>query len=240
MDLKKEPSNTLIYVSNLPFETTDEELKELFKGFAIKTAYIAKRKNGKSKGFGFVNLEKDSDQVKAIEIVNGKEYGNRKLNAKIGMNDDRRNDNGELREEFKTQASETVVYVSNLSWDINDEELKKIFAEFKPKSANVATRKGGKSKGFGFVEFENKEDRQKALSLDQKTFSERQITVKESTGFKGDRPSRSNSDSNGNKSCKTTTSRQNHNTEWSGLPSLRHFILQLLANHYCRIKKPRW
>jgi len=198
MDQKKEPSKTLIYVSNLPFDTTDEQFKDLFKGFGLKTAYIAKRKNGRSKGFGFVNLDKDGDQKAAIEKVNGKELNSRKLIARIAYNDERRNENGELREEFKTQtntttvASETVVYVSNLSWEVNDEELKKIFAEFNPKSATVAQRRNGKSKGFGFVEFNNKEDREKALSLDQKTFSERQITVKPSTGYRGDNASDSN------------------------------------------------
>ena len=192
MDQKKEPSTTLIYVSNLPFNTTDEQFKDLFKGFGVKTAYIAKRKNGRSKGFGFVNLEKDSDQKAAIENVNGKELESRKLIARIAYNDERRNEQGELREEFKTQtntqtvASETVVYVSNLAWTVNDEELKKLFAEFNPKVATVATRRNGKSKGFGFVEFNNKEDREKALSMDQKNVSDRPITVKQSTGYRGE------------------------------------------------------
>eukprot|EP01091_Cochliopodium_minus_P011371 TRINITY_DN31_c0_g1_i1.p1 TRINITY_DN31_c0_g1~~TRINITY_DN31_c0_g1_i1.p1 ORF type:complete len:517 (+),score=230.92 TRINITY_DN31_c0_g1_i1:474-2024(+) len=187
---KKEPSTTLIYVSNLPFDTNDEQLQELFKGFGIKTAYVAKRKNGKSKGFGFVNLEKESDQNAAIERVNGKELNSRKLIAKIAYNDDRRNENGELREEFKTLTqnrsapSETVVHVSNLEWTVNDETLRGIFAEFNPKVATVATRRSGKSKGFGFVEFNTKEDQEKALKLNGTSISNRNITVQASTGFK--------------------------------------------------------
>jgi len=191
MELKKEPSSTLIYVSNLPFDTTDENLRELFKGFAIKTAYIAKRKNGKSKGFGFVNLERESEQKAAIEKINGKELDSRKLIAKIAFNDERRNENGELREEFKTQLqqnnsvpSETVVHVSNIAWEVNDEGLRKIFAEFNPKVATVATRKSGKSKGFGFVEFNTKEDQEKALKLNGSSISGRNITVQVSTGYK--------------------------------------------------------
>eukprot|EP01091_Cochliopodium_minus_P011374 TRINITY_DN31_c0_g1_i5.p1 TRINITY_DN31_c0_g1~~TRINITY_DN31_c0_g1_i5.p1 ORF type:complete len:472 (+),score=209.11 TRINITY_DN31_c0_g1_i5:54-1469(+) len=191
---KKVPSSTLIYVSNLPFETNDEQLKELFKGFGVKTAYVAKRRNGNSKGFGFVNLEKESDQNAAIESVNGKEFNSRKLNAKVAMNDDRRNENGELREEFKTLTqnrsapSETVVYVSNLEWNVNDESLKKIFAEFNPKVATVAIRRNGKSKGFGFVEFNTKEDQEKALKLDNSKVEGREIAVKASTGYRGDKP----------------------------------------------------
>jgi len=162
---------------------------------------LQKEKNGRSKGFGFVNLEKESDQKAAIENVNGKEFNSRKLNAKIAMNDDRRNENGELREEFKTAtqnrtpSSDTAVYISNLSWNVNDEELKKIFAEFNPKVATVAKRRNGMSKGFGFVEFNTKEDQEKALKLDNSKVDGRDIIVKASTGYRGDKPNDSNNSS---------------------------------------------
>jgi RNA recognition motif-containing protein len=190
---KKEPSSTMIYVSNLPFTTTDEQLRELFKDYEIKTAYVAKRRNGRSKGFGFVNLAKEGEQVKAIEKVDGKEFENRKLTAKIAFNDDRRNEKGELKEQFKKQLptkqegppSETVVYVSNLPWSFNDEELQKFFTDLSVKSASVAKRRNGRSKGFGFVEFTTKEDQVKGLSFDQKKIEDRTITVKPSVNYRG-------------------------------------------------------
>jgi len=190
---KKEPSNTMIYVSNLPFTTTDEQLRELFKDFEVKTAYVAKRRNGRSKGFGFVNLGKEGEQQKAIEKVDGKEFESRKLTAKIAFNDDRRNERGELKEQFKKTLptkqegppSETVVYVSNLPWSFTDEDLTKFFDGLTVKNANVAKRRNGRSKGFGFVEFATKEDQQKALSHDQKKIEDRVITVKASVGYRG-------------------------------------------------------
>jgi len=190
---KKEPSNTMIYVSNLPFTTTDEQLRELFKDFEVKTAYVAKRRNGRSKGFGFVNLTKEGEQVKAIEKVDGKEFESRKLTAKIAFNDDRRNERGELKEQFKKTLpskqegppSETVVYVSNLPWSFKDEDLTKFFDGLTVKNANVAKRRNGRSKGFGFVEFATKEDQQKALVNDQKKIEDRVITVKASVGYRG-------------------------------------------------------
>jgi RNA recognition motif-containing protein len=190
---KKEPSSTMIYVSNLPFTTTDEQLRELFKDFEIKTAYVAKRRNGRSKGFGFVNLAKEGEQNKAIEKVDGKEFENRKLTAKIAYNDERRNEKGELKEPFKKQLptkqegppSETVVYVSNLPWSFTDEDLKKFFGDLNVKSASVAVRRNGRSKGFGFVEFGTKEDQQKGLTFDQKKIEDRTITVKPSVNYRG-------------------------------------------------------
>lgn len=184
----------MIYVSNLPFTTTDENLRDLFKEFDVKTAYVAVRRNGKSKGFGFVNLAQHKDQEAAVKKVDQKEIDGRKLTAKIAFNDDRRNEKGELKEEFKKQLppkttgtpSETVVYVSNLPWAYTNEDLGKLFSDkLKVKSASVATRKGGRSKGFGFVEFENAEDQKKALEKDQLKIEERAITVKPSVNFRG-------------------------------------------------------
>jgi len=190
---KKEPSSTLIYVSNLPFNARDEQLRGLFKEFDVKTAYVAVRRNGRSKGFGFVNLSNPADQQKAISAVDGKEFEGRKLTAKIAYNDDRRNEKGELLEEYKKALptrnegppSETVVYISNLPWSYKDEDLKKLFPELNVKNANVAVRRNGKSKGFGFVEFETKEDQQKALQHDQKKIDDRVIIVKASMNYRG-------------------------------------------------------
>jgi RNA recognition motif-containing protein len=186
MEPKKEPSTTLIYVSNLPFTTTDEQFRDLFKAFKVKTAYVARRKNGRSKGFGFVNLETENDQKAAIETANNAEIENRKLIAKIAFNDDRRNEKGELKEEFKTQTqteatpSETVAHVSNLAWTVTNEELKNLFQDITPKSATVASRRNGRSKGFGFVEFNNKEDLERALKLSGTPVSGRNILVQAS------------------------------------------------------------
>lgn len=198
---EKEPSQTMIYVSNLPFTTTDEQLRELFKGHDIKTAYIAKRRNGRSKGFGFVNLVKESEQNAAISKVDGKEIDGRKITAKIAYNDPRRNDQGELKEEFKTNlpkqgaTSDTVVYVANIPWTFKDEDLKNVFSGLDVKLATVATRRNGRSKGFGFVEFGSKEACTEALKKDQlkvlssdPTPQERIITVRASHNYRGNQP----------------------------------------------------
>jgi len=208
---KKEPSQTLIYVSNLPFSTTDEQLRELFKGHEIKTAYIARRRNGRSKGFGFVNLTKESEQQAAIQKVDGKEIDKRRLTAKIAYNDPRRNDKGELKEEFKSNLpkqgtqSETVVYVANIPWSFKDEDLKNVFSGLEVKLATVATRRNGRSKGFGFVEFASKEACNEAIKKDQvkvlsndSTPQERSITVRPSHNYRGNQPKENTNQPNNN------------------------------------------
>jgi RNA recognition motif-containing protein len=70
-----------IYVGNLSFGTTEQELKDLFGQFGqVESAsIIVDKATGKSRGFGFVVMPDDAASQKAIEELNGKEHGGRKL-----------------------------------------------------------------------------------------------------------------------------------------------------------------
>lgn len=72
-----------IYVGNLPWTFTTSELEALFREFgAIRSAeVIMDRATGKSRGFGFVEMESDSDAMSAIESLNGRDVGGRALVA---------------------------------------------------------------------------------------------------------------------------------------------------------------
>ena len=61
-----------VYVGNLPFRTSEEELGELFGqvGAVESVSIIIDRETGRSKGFGFVSMGAD-DAAKAIEQFNG-------------------------------------------------------------------------------------------------------------------------------------------------------------------------
>ncbi|HSV27556.1 MAG TPA: RNA-binding protein [Sedimentisphaerales bacterium] len=70
-----------IYVGNLSFGTTEQELKELFGQFGQveSTSIITDKATGKSRGFGFVVMSDAAASQKAIDDLNGKEHGGRKL-----------------------------------------------------------------------------------------------------------------------------------------------------------------
>jgi RNA recognition motif-containing protein len=70
-----------LYVGNLPYTTTDDELRELFSphGTVESTAVISDRESGRSKGFGFVELSSAEEAKAAIEALNGKDFGGRNL-----------------------------------------------------------------------------------------------------------------------------------------------------------------
>lgn len=69
-----------IYVGNLSFRTTEDELTELFQqvGPVESVSIITDRDTGRSKGFGFVSMN-DEDAEKAIAAYSGKEVGGRAL-----------------------------------------------------------------------------------------------------------------------------------------------------------------
>jgi RNA recognition motif-containing protein len=68
-----------LYVGNLSFETTEAEIKELFAqaGQVETVRIITDRDTGRSKGFGFVEMQDGGD--KAIAQINGKDFNGRAL-----------------------------------------------------------------------------------------------------------------------------------------------------------------
>lgn len=70
-----------LYVGGLPYSTTDAELKTAFEkvGPVVSATIIIDKMTGRSRGFGFVEMENDADISKAIDMWNGKEFGGRVL-----------------------------------------------------------------------------------------------------------------------------------------------------------------
>lgn len=70
-----------IYVGNLPFSATEEEMKTLFGeyGEVSNVDIIVDRQTGRSRGFGFVEMAEDGAADSAIEALNGKDMDGRPL-----------------------------------------------------------------------------------------------------------------------------------------------------------------
>src|SRR5690606_20404874 len=76
---KKEHMN--IYVGNLPFNLGEEDLKEIFEeyGAVTETKIISDKFSGRSKGFGFVEMESDEEANNAIKELNNAEVSGRNI-----------------------------------------------------------------------------------------------------------------------------------------------------------------
>ncbi len=70
-----------IYVGNLPYSLTDDELREAFAAFGeVKSAkVIMDRETGRSKGFGFVEMDDTSQAEEAVRVLNGHDLKGRPL-----------------------------------------------------------------------------------------------------------------------------------------------------------------
>ena len=74
-----------IYVGNLPYSTTDNDLKNAFGEYGAVTSVniIKDRVTGNSKGFAFVEMDNDDEGQKAIDELNGKELQGRSLKVNL-------------------------------------------------------------------------------------------------------------------------------------------------------------
>jgi cold-inducible RNA-binding protein len=72
-----------LYVGNLAFQTSSDDLQQLFSqaGTVESASVVEDRETGRSRGFGFVEMATSEEGQKAIEQFNGKEFNGRNLNV---------------------------------------------------------------------------------------------------------------------------------------------------------------
>lgn len=72
---------TKLYVGNLSFQTTSDELRDHFAqaGTVESASVVEDRMTGRSRGFGFVEMATPEEAAAAIEQLNGKDFGGRNL-----------------------------------------------------------------------------------------------------------------------------------------------------------------
>ena len=73
--------STKLYVGNLAFQTTTQELQDLFgqAGTVHSASVVEDRDTGRSRGFAFVEMSSEDEATSAIAQFNGKELGGRAL-----------------------------------------------------------------------------------------------------------------------------------------------------------------
>jgi cold-inducible RNA-binding protein len=70
-----------LYVGNLPFNSTQSDLQDLFERFGtvVETHLISDRETGRSRGFGFVTMGTKAEGEAAIAALHGKQFAGRSL-----------------------------------------------------------------------------------------------------------------------------------------------------------------
>ena len=166
---ERETSENMLVVRNLSYEVTEEELKEAFKEVSPVNVTIIKRRSGKSKGFGFIEVKGAAEQEEAIKKMNEKELKGRKISVQKAFVKP-------VKPERK--LSENVLRVKNLNYALTEEEFKEAFKEVSPVNVTIIKRRSGKSKGFGFIEVKGAAEQEEAIKkMNEKELKGRKMFI---------------------------------------------------------------
>eukprot|EP00897_Mesotaenium_endlicherianum_P009619 jgi/Mesen1/8686/ME000516S08007 len=162
-----------IFIKSLDKGIDNKALHDTFSAFGpILSCKVATDLNGQSKGYGFVQFEQEDAAQVAIEKVNGMLLNDKQVFVgPFIRRQERQHDAG--------SAKFSNVYIKNLADVATEEQLKEIFSAYGNISSAVVMRDlDGKSRGFGFVNFESSEDASKACdALNGKVFDDKEWYV---------------------------------------------------------------
>jgi len=84
-----------MYVSNLSFHTAEDDLRKLFEKFGTVSSakIITDRETGRSRGFGFVEMESEAEAKEAINGLNKQEIEGRAMSVSVAREKTSRTDN---------------------------------------------------------------------------------------------------------------------------------------------------
>ncbi|KAM6963244.1 nucleolin [Aplochiton taeniatus] len=142
-------SKTLV-VNNLSYSATEDSLQSTFeKAVSIRVP----QKDGRAKGFAFIEFESAEEAKDALENLNNTEIEGRTIRLEFSQNS---RDGG--RDAGRGNGGPTkTLFVKGLSEDTTDQTLRDSF-EGAVAARIVTDRDTGSSKGFGFVDFDNEQD----------------------------------------------------------------------------------
>jgi RNA recognition motif-containing protein len=77
--------STKLYVGGIPYTSTEQSMKDAFSkaGTVLSSSIIIDRMTGRSKGFGFIEMENDEAAQAAINMWNGMDFEGRKLTVNV-------------------------------------------------------------------------------------------------------------------------------------------------------------
>ncbi|XP_061687367.1 embryonic polyadenylate-binding protein B-like isoform X1 [Syngnathoides biaculeatus] len=148
-----------IFIKNMDDSIDNKALYDTFSAFGnILSCKVVCDERG-SKGYGFVHFETQEAANRAINTMNGMLLNDRKVF--VGQFKSRK----DREQEFGTKAMKfTNIYIKNFGEDYTDDNLKDVFSAYgKTLSVRVMKDERGHSRGFGFVNYANHEDAQKAV-----------------------------------------------------------------------------
>ncbi|KAM7265177.1 hypothetical protein ACFE04_002860 [Oxalis oulophora] len=147
-----------IFIKNLDKAIDHKALHDTFSAFgSILSCKVATDASGQSKGYGFVQFDADDAATRAIEKLNGMLLNDKQVFVGPFLRK-------QERDSTTGQGKFNNVYVKNLGDNTTEDDLQRVFSQYGPLTSTVVMRDAdGKSKGFGFVNFESPDDAFRAV-----------------------------------------------------------------------------
>lgn len=162
-------TSNVVFVGNISWSMTEETLAEAFKSFGkVSSSRIITFKDGRSKGYGYVEFESSASAVAALEM-NGSEVEGREIKVDLSS----------PKPTEKTGPSSKTLAIGNLSYELTKPELYEILSKYGAiVDLNIGEdREKMRLKGYGYVTFKTIEAAEAAVKLDGTRIKDRSIRV---------------------------------------------------------------
>ena len=178
-----------VYVGNLNYKTTGEDLACFFEGAEIGEVVnvdLKTRDDGRSRGWALVEFSSEEDAVSCVEQLNNAILQERcmtiRMDRKAGGAQDRGQRGGEAKAnagKFGQVRDSTRLFCGNLPWATDSTALYDMFQSFSPVKSDVIYGQDGRSRGYGIVEFSSVNDARAAIEgLNNLSYSGRNLIVR--------------------------------------------------------------
>ncbi|XP_072983222.1 phragmoplastin interacting protein 1 [Typha latifolia] len=165
-----------VYVGGIPYYSTEDDIRSFFDGCGTVTEIdcMTFPESGKFRGIAILTFKTESAAKRALDL-DGADMGGFYL--KIQLYKATR----AQKSDFAPQVMEGYnrIYVGNLSWDVTEDDLKKLFSDCKISSIRFGTDKEtGDFKGYAHIDFSDSMSLTIALKLDQKVVCGRPVRIR--------------------------------------------------------------
>jgi len=172
-DDEGEVSSNRIFVGNLTWDTTSDDLRNAFSKYgAVSDAEVMTRNDGKSRGWGIVQMDNQDEANEAVDSMDGFAMDGRNIRVEFqkskpagarrtrNTRKPRRARDSKLDQDAAPSSS---IFVGNLPWSYTNEDLNDMFSKFRPTNADVKIGYDGRSRGYGIVNFSSVDDASAAI-----------------------------------------------------------------------------
>jgi len=144
----RKEEGTKIYIGNLPFDTEPDELTSMFSQYGtVSDCFLpTDRDTGRPRGFAFIQMSEEEAQS-AIDALNGSDFGGRTIVVNVSL------PKGQSSAAAPTKSKRIKLYVGNLAFSTEEDEVLSLFAEYGDviDCYMPRDRETGRPRGFAFV-----------------------------------------------------------------------------------------